>query len=386
MPSIRRRWLPHAAVALLLATASAVHAQAPDDALAAAMPTVCAGAAAGSDLSVRCAEIFASGPGGVAAASAGNRLGEIPGQGRAATRDGAPDDALLETELAAGWSLFLGTDFGRQRRRGGVNEAPFDGDTGTLTAGIDWTPAADWSFGLLLTHAKDGLQFLDSDGVLRTRFTGPLAVGGWRPDEAWSIDAYLGRLNGIYDVRRGVAYVLPDGVDVAARADAATDADRDLAGLGATWSHARGAWEWQLSAGLDWQRTDIDPYSESGGAGFAITVPTREVVSRRGRFDATLARTLSASWGVWQPLATIGWRHEFANPARPLTVRFLQDTAATPVRFDTDDPDSGWGEAALGASLVFAGGHSAFIEYRQRFAHDFLDERILALGWRIEMP
>lgn len=387
MPSIRRPRLTYAAfVALLFAIVPAVQAQAPDDALAAAMPTVCAGAAAGSELAARCGEIFAAGPGAVGAAAAGNRLGEIPGQGRAATRDGAPGDAVLETELAAGWSLFLGSDFGRQKRRGGTNEAPFDGDTGTLTAGIDWTPAADWSFGLLLTHARDELQFLDSDGVLRTRFTGPLAVGGWRPTDAWSIDAYLGRLNGVYEIRRGVAYVLPGGVSVASRADAQTDADRDLAGLGATWSHALGAWEWQLSAGIDWQRTDIDPYFESGGAGFSITVPTREVVSRRGRFDATVARALSTSWGVWQPMASVGWRHEAANPARPITVRFLQDTTGTPVRFDTDDPDTGWGEAAIGAAFVFAGGHSAFVEYRQRFAHDFLDERMLALGWRIEMP
>jgi hypothetical protein len=67
-------------------------------------------------------------------------------------------------------------------------------------------------------------------------------------------------------------------------------------------------------------------------------------------------------------------------------VRFLDDTGGTPVRFDTDDPDTGWAEAALGATFVFAGGHSAFVEYRQRLGHDFLQERVLALGWRIELP
>ncbi len=370
----------------LLLLAPVVQAQAPDDALAASLPTVCAGAATGSELAARCSEIFASGPGGADAAAAGNFLGEIPGQGRAATRDGAPDDAVLTTSLAAGWSLFFGADVGWQKRRGGDNEASFDGDTATLTAGVDWLPADDWQLALLLTHARDELDFTGSAGSLETRFTGLVAVAGWRPHEAWSIDAYAGQLNGDYTIRRLIDYRLPDGFAIAARASASPDADRDLAGLGATWSHAADAWEWQLGGGVDWQRTRIDPYREGGGAGFAIAVPGREIVSRRGRADVVLARTVSTAWGVWQPLASLGWRHEYANPSRPLTVRFLQDTAGTPVVFETDDPDSGWGEASLGAAFVFAGGHSAFVEYRQRFGHDFLDERVLALGWRIELP
>ena len=128
------------------------------------------------------------------------------------------------------------------------------------------------------------------------------------------------------------------------------------------------------------------PYRESGGGGFAIAAPGREVVSRRGRLDATLARTVSREWGVVQPFASAGWRRESANAARPLTVRFLQDAAGTPVTFATDDPDTTWGEVAAGATVVFAGGHSAVIEWRQRMAHDVLDERLLAIGWRMELP
>lgn len=371
-------------LALVLASPSLL-AQSPDDALASALPVVCSGATPGSALAARCAEIFASGPGGVGAAAAGNFLGEIPGQGRAATRDGSPDDGVLQTRLATGWSLFIGADIGRQKRRGGDNEAPFDGDSGTLTAGVDWSPADDWQVGLLLSHARDELDFIRSSGVLETRFTGLLAVAGWRPHDAWSIDAYAGRLDGDYRIRRAIDYTLPGGTRVASLASASPSADRDLAGLGVTWSRAAGPWEWQVGAGTDWQRTTIVPYRENGGAGLAIAVPGREITSRRGRVDVTLARTLSTSWGVWQPMAGLGWRHEFANPARPLTVRFLEDGTGTPVVFQTDDPDTGWGEAALGATFVFAGGHSAFVEWRQRFGHDFLSERMLALGWRIEL-
>lgn len=361
-------------------------AQSPDAALSANWDTVCAGAAAAGPLAARCAEIFADGPGSRDIAAAGNFLGEIPGQGRAATRDGAPDDGELRSELGAGWSVFLSADAGRLKRRDGINESSFDGDTGALSAGVDWAPRPAWRLGLLLNHTRDDLDFTLSQGSTRTRYTGLMGLVGWSLTDQLSLDGYAGSLGGDYRLRRAIAYRLPSGVSVDSLASASADADRDLAGLGVNWSLPAGAWEWQLGAGLDWQRTDIDPYRETGGAGLALFVPGRAITSRRGRLDAALARSISANWGVWQPLLRLGWRHEFANPARPLGVSFIEDANGTRVAFDTDDADTGWGEAGVGAVFVFTGGHSAFVEYRQRFGHDFLQERLLSVGWRMELP
>lgn len=376
------RWM----LLVVAAWGGAANAQSPDTALANSWNTLCAGAAPGSPLANRCAEIFAGGPNSRESAATGNFLGEIPGQGRAATRDGAPDDDALRTELGAGWSVFASADTGRLKRRDGTNEAPFDGDTGALSAGLDWVPAANWQLGLVANHTRDELDFLRSDGSLRTDFTGLIAVGGWSIGERFALDAYAGRLQGDYRVRRAIDFTLPSGVSIDTVANASIDAERSLAGLGLTWSVPAGAWEWQLGAGVDWQRTNLDPYSETGGQGLALAVPGRAITSRRGRLDAALARNFSASWGVWQPMLRLGWRREFANPARPLTVTFVNDGNATPIRFNTDDADPAWGEAGLGAVFVFTGGHSAFIELRQRFGHDFLQERLLSVGWRMELP
>ncbi|WP_374603258.1 autotransporter outer membrane beta-barrel domain-containing protein [Arenimonas sp.] len=381
----RRTWL--LAIGLgALAAAPAVNAQSPDRALAGLWTTVCLGALPGSELAQRCSEIAAGGPGSRDISAAGNFLGEIPGQGRAATRDGSPDQDALRTELGAGWSAFASADAGRLTRRGGINEAPFDGDTWALAAGLDWAPRADWRLGLLASHAREDLDFLGSEGRTRTRYTGAMLLGGWTATEGFAIDGYAGRLDGDYDLRRAIDYRLPSTVAVRALATADASASRHLAGIGGTWSRAAQAWEWQFSGGLDWQRTQIDAYTESGGAGLALLVPGRTITSRRGRLDIGLARTLSAGWGVWQPQARLGWRHEFANAARPLAVNFAGDANGTPVVFDTDDRDADWGEAGLGAVFVFTGGHSAFVEWRTRFGHAFLDERMLALGWRIELP
>lgn len=379
------RVLPWLLAGLLAVCGAPARAQSPDDALANLWTTLCLGAQPGTELFERCNEIATGGPGSRDSSAAGNFLGEIPGQGRAATRDGTPDEDGLRQALGAGWALFASADAGRLERRDGVNEAPFDGDTWALTAGVDWAPDARWRLGLALNHGREDLDFLGSDGRTRVRYTGALLLGGWQLADTVSLDAYAGRLDGRYDLRRAIDYTLLSGVSVQALARAEADASRRLAGLGLTWAHPAGAWEWQLGGGLDWQRTDIDAYAETGGAGLALAVPGRSITSRRGRLDLGLARNVSASWGFWQPQFRLGWRHEFANPARPLTVRFTGDAGATPIVFDTDDADANWGEASLGAVFVFTGGHSAFVELRGRFGHAFLDERLLALGWRVEL-
>lgn len=376
-------WLLLAFVAFFPARSSA---QAPDQALSGLWNTLCLGALPGTDLFARCAEIANGGPGSRDRSAAGNFLGEIPGQGRAATRDGRPDEEGVRQALGAGWAVFASADAGRLKRRDGVNEAPFDGDTWALTAGVDWAPDPRWRLGLALNHGREDLDFLASAGSTRVRYAGALLLGGWQVADTLSLDAYAGLLDGQYDLRRAIDYTLLNGVSVQALARAEADARRRLGGLGLTWAQPAGPWEWQLGAGIDWQRTDIEAYAETGGAGLALAVPGRRITSRRGRLDLGLARNMSAAWGVWQPRLGLGWRHEFANPARPLTVRFTGDTTGTPIVFDTDDADADWGEASLGAVFVFTGGHSAFVELRGRFGHAFLDERLLALGWRVELP
>lgn len=369
----------------LAAAAGQAYAQSPDVALTNTWNAVCAGASPGSGLASRCAEIFAGGANSRERAAAGNFFGEIPGQGRAATRD-TPDDGTMRSDLAAGWSVFASADNGRLKRRNGVNEAPFDGDTGSVTVGLDWAPSAKWRLGLAANHARDDLDFLLSDGTLRTRFTGAMALGGYSLTDHISVDAYAGRLQGDYRMRRAISYSLLSGVTINSVASAHTDARRTLAGIGVNGSVPAGAWEWQWGTGVDWQRTDLDGFSETGGSGLAIALPDRAVITRRGRVDAALSRTFSQGWGVWQPTLSVGLRREFANPSRPVGVRFVEDVNGTRVRFETDDADRSWGEAGLGAIFIFKGGHSAFIQWQQRFGHDFLQERLISVGWRMELP
>jgi outer membrane autotransporter protein len=372
---------------ILALAATPVAAQTPEDALTNAWNAACAGASPGSELAARCAEIFAGGPGSRPIAAAGNFLEEIPGQGRSSTREGGARENQHEQreQINAQLALFASADFGWLDRRDSPNEAAFDGDTTSFTLGLDWTPNAHISLGAALSHGDEELDFDASDGSARGRYTGGLAYAAWMPTAALSLNGYYGRLEGSNRLRRAIDYTLLSGTHVQALAVADPDSRRELAGLGLDWTLPRGAWQWQLGAGVDRSETTLEAYTESGGEGLELSVPRRRIVSQRGRLDATVSRTVSQKWGVWQPQLRVGWRHENENPSRALRVTFADDASDTPIVFNTQDPDASWGEWALGSVFVLTHGHSGFVQYRQRFGHEFLQERVLALGWRVEL-
>jgi uncharacterized protein YhjY with autotransporter beta-barrel domain len=365
--------------------AAPAFAQTPEDALTAAWLQVCPSAVPGSALAQRCAEIAAGGPGSRAEAAAGNFLEEIPGQGRSSTRDQATRDNEQRFQLAAHLAFFVSADIGRLDRDHSPNEAAFQGHTDSLTLGMDWAIHPKWTLGAAFSHDQERLDFDGSDGKASGNYTGAIAYLAWTPTDTLGVNAYYGGLDGNNEITRVIDYTLLSGTHVAAIARANPDSRRTIAGAGADWNLAHGAWAWSFGAGIDYTRTKLQAYTEAGGLGLALSVPGRSIRTDRGRLDATVMRNVSTSWGVWQPQFKLGWRHEFANPSRALSVHFADDPAATPIVFDTEDPDADWGEWALGSVFVFTHGQSGFIQYRQRFAHDFLQERVLALGWRIEL-
>lgn len=216
-----------------------------------------------------------------------------------------------------------------------------------------------------------------------------IGFASYAASDTWTFDGYLGTARGGYDLVRWINYSLPvvggGNYVIDALAYASPDSHRRIAGLGVDWSWARTGWQGDIGFGLDYSQTDIDAYIESDGGGLALAVPERRIETERGRLDARIGRTVSAAWGVWQPSLRIGWRQEFANERRQVTVRLAEDTLGNPITFDTEDPDRGWGEIALGSVFVFTRGHSGFFGFRQRFGHSFLNERMLALGWRMEL-
>jgi uncharacterized protein YhjY with autotransporter beta-barrel domain len=408
---------------LLALAATPAAAQTPTEALAEAWSTVCATASvSGGMLLVRCTETAtSSSPAADFIAAQGQRLEEIPGQARAATREGGatqgpglqvrvgPAVSMFGTDpaataltlnyaaegdaddggLASPWGLFASLEGGRLDREDGSNEAGFDARTLHFTVGAERRIGARGNLGAAFNLDREALDFRDSDGSADADYRGLIAFGSLNVGQAWVIDAYAGRFSGDSELRRRIQYTLPvvgGGtyvIDEIATADPGST--RRIFGGGVDWAWSRGAWHGDVAVGADLTRTTIEAYEEDGGGGLALEVPGRTIETRRGRIDARFGRTVSRDWGVWQPSVRLGWRREFGNPRRRVTVQLADDALDNLITFDTEDPDRGWGELAIGSVFTLTRGHSGFIEYRQRFAHEFLQERIFALGWRMEL-
>ncbi len=356
--------------------------------LGTALNGICSSAAPGNAFFTRCQEFLAaSDPQAATRIAAGQRLEELPGQGRASTRNQQQADTVSE-EWGKGWSVFASADIGRLDRDTSFNEAAFDGSADRLTAGLNYQLNTHLLLGLALNHTQEKLDFNQSNSRNDASMNGALFTANFNASDDVSIDAYFGHLSGSSTNVRNINYSIeatPGNLQsFSSQAFASPDVSRNVVGISGSWLWHKDAWSGGISLGMDQSKTKLAAYSETGGDGFGLDVPERNIKSRTGSLNFSIAKTYSVDWGVVVPNARLGFRKEYDNPSRQLTVQFTQDATNTGIAFDTSDPDTSWGEVGVGVSLVMKKGHQAFFEYRQRFAHSFLQERSLAVGWRME--
>lgn len=356
--------------------------------LGGSIDTICITATPGTDFFLRCQELFNSpDPQAAINLAAGQGLEELPGQGRASTR-GQGTEQVASEDFGAGWSIFASLDLGRLDRSISTNEAAFDGNTDRLTVGLNYQANPKLLFGFAVNHTRETLDFSNTASRNESRMNGALLTGNFSPNEHLSFDAYAGAFRGSTDNLRDIVYTFEKepGVPlfISTQAFGSTDISRRVSGINGSWLWNKAAWSGGINLGMDQSLTILEAFTESGGDGFALEIPTRRIKSRTGSLSFSVAKTFSLDWGVLIPSARAGIRKEYDNPGRQLAVQFAQDSSNTSIAFDTSDPDTQWGEVGVGVSLVMKQGHQAFFEYRQRFAHNFLQERSLALGWRME--
>ena len=358
------------------------------DSLGGSINAICLTATPGTAFYDRCQELLNSPDFGAGdALSAAQGLEEFPGQGRASTR-GQGNAELAQEDLGAGWSIFASVDLGRLDRSVSINEASFKGRNGRLTVGANYQVNPKLLLGLALNHTNESLDFTDSGSKNDSKMNGALFTANLSPNDHLSFDAYVGSFNGSTDNVRNISYTFEGkpGIPLffTSQAFGSADIKRQVSGINGGWLWNHDAWSGGIGLGIDQSKTILDGYNETGGDGFALEVPKRQIKSRTGFLSFSLSKTYSMNWGVLIPNLRAGLRKEYDNPSRQLSVQFSADATNTPIVFDTSDPDTQWGEVGVGVSLVMKKGHQAFFEYRQRFGHSFLEERSLALGWRME--
>ena len=181
-----------------------------------------------------------------------------------------------------------------------------------------------------------------------------------------------------YDSQRNITFGSNDTA-----ASGSTDGDQFAISLNAGADFFRDAWLLSPYLGLDYITASVDEFSESGGAGLALTVTTEDIDILTSKLGVRVSRSYSMSWGILSPTAFAEWAHEFKDDSREITSRFVADPSV-PFTTSTDDPDRNYFNLGLGASATFTEGRSGFINYRGRFGDSDYQSNTIEAGMRFE--
>lgn len=400
--NLRRYWV----VVLLAAVMSPLAAQNPADAFNANFAAVCAGAAPGSELGNRCAEVYAISAGsGARAASAGggNRLNTVPVQGRIAAisddsgsgslrAEGDANGARVDSSADfADWTLNASAGFARVNRDDDAAETGFDNDRSFARLGVDRRLSDRGVLGAALVWLRDDTSLDSGAGDQQQKSVSLSGHGIWWPAPRWTMYGQFEFGQVDLDTRREIDYLLsyPGGggtSDVRFRSTAfgRTEGDRFAAAFGVERVLADGDFNLQLDAGIDHERTDFDALTETGGGGFAVALPDRSIRSTQSRLGLSGDLVRSTASGVITLYGRAWWRHQFDNDGRPVVVRLTGDTAATPIVFRTPDPDRDYFEVGLGVAWLFSGGRSFYIDVDSRLGDSLLSGYGVSIGGAFE--
>jgi outer membrane lipase/esterase len=313
------------------------------------------------------------------------------------------------SDADTGWGWFANGSIGFGDRDRTINETGFDYDSYGVTLGLDYA----FGNGLTLGGAVGYSNFsADLDRVRTDGVVSPVS-GGKVESDSYSLSGFFvyslgpqyvtgivtwGR--GDFDMVRRVR--IDPGPDAGGTADAEdffidrtftsnTDSDQLAAQVTAGRVFGTGATTLDVYAGFDWQRIDIDSFSErerlisgavNGDPGLALSFASQDIDSFQSIVGLTVRHAASVSTGVLVPYAGIEWRHEFDNDARSVDYRYTAALSNISFRTPTDDPDKDFFELSAGLSAQFANNLFAFVQYNYTAGINNVSANLVTVGLR----
>lgn len=140
-----------------------------------------------------------------------------------------------------------------------------------------------------------------------------------------------------------------------------------------------------LLSQLSYYETNRDAYTESGSSR-NLRVNDLTIKSFIGEAGVELFKPISTSWGVFNPLASLKWRHEFENDPIVLTaVSADGNPFVQPSRATSGPIDANWYQASVGFTFLGAHGWSGFLDVDFDIDRDNVDSTTYTLGIRKEL-
>lgn len=192
------------------------------------------------------------------------------------------------------------------------------------------------------------------------------------------------------DVNRHAHFEVDSGGSItSADGTAASSADANAYSVSAQFGFDQpaGRFTYGPRVGVNYGRTKIDAYSETGGTGLELTFDGRTVKSFQAIAAFYGSWAISTKRGVVLPQFNVGYVHEFENDASIVTARFAEDVRPTPTVFTyrTSVPDEDFYNVEAGVAAVFAKGTQFFVNLRWMGGNENFDNVGGTIGVRFEL-
>jgi outer membrane autotransporter protein len=310
--------------------------------------------------------------------STDNMIAQWPTEG---TGGGASADSQSPGRLG----LFISGNYG-----GGTHDATdlengFDYTSMGLTGGMDYRTAGGWVIGGALGYALNDTSINNDGGSMDVTGTSLLAYASFYESTAWFVDAVVSYQKHDFDAVRNIVYT-SNGTENSATADSETSSTLSAMSLGGGYEmfYKRGITA-NLLGNIDYLFSSIDGYQESNAGIYNLSIAGRDTEQLTSSFGVQATYALSQSWGVIIPQLDLAWKHEFIDDAETVRGTFVNDPSGATFEFNTNTLDSNYFTLSLGASTVWAGGSTAYIQLQNTLGKKNFSAYQLAIGVRIEL-
>lgn len=337
-----------------------------------------------------------AGPGGTTTATTGTGVGSADAAASATRRRqaaqrksgqaGSAEEFGILTSGAT--SLFASLNFAREDQQARRFEGGRRNDHLALTLGLDRRLGATGLLGIA-AGIEEQSGDLDAGGTTDARGYTALLYGSWLPAAALFVD-----FNGGYALRdsatsRSVSFLrtLPLEQIDPARADSKADQQEWRGSLLAGYDFHFGANHIGPRVAVEYRRTAIDGYAETGRSAMALVIDRQVENSLRSGLGLQVSHAMNGESAVYVLQLNADWWHEFQDDQRDIAARFAQDLRAVPVRFryQNQPPDRDVFTARASLAVTMAHGFSVFASVDGLVGHSYLSRYGVALGLRKEL-
>lgn len=277
------------------------------------------------------------------------------------------------------WGFFVSgsIDIGKQKEEGSVS---MDYDSSLLIAGIDYRATDNIVLGSAISYtvADSG-----SKAIAETDFNSSTLslFASYYIQDAFYVDGIVSFGVNDYDLNRKIE-TDTSHFDSAA---ASTSGDETSLSLGAGYNLHDQNVNLRVFSLVNYIDANIDGYNETVvGSSSAAIVNDIDLQSLTTDLGLEASWNISADFGVYTPLVSVAWVHQFADNAVDINGEFIGGLDEGEFYFHAPDRDNDYVNAQIGISSVFKNGFNAYFTYDTDLGRKDLSSNHYTIGARWE--